>query len=97
MSSFTSNNSNILEDDKISWEKSSYNSIDMNDYEEEYGDIPVLDFNTPKNNYLENTDHYIKKKNKHRHYYLYQKRFNKLVLNINDMSFIDKIKLKYIS
>jgi len=35
-------------------------------------------------------------KKKHKHYLLYQKRFNRTILNISHMNILDKIKLKYL-
>ncbi len=89
--------SSYKSDDLISWETKSRLSDIMDS-----PNIPVLDFNTPEDyyrigdNYLEEFDMKAPKK-KHRHYYLYQKRFNKIILDINHMSLFDKIKLKYIS
>lgn len=89
---------------------SSYQSEDLISWERESGfsnildspNIPVLDFNTPED-YYKIDNKYVEEfktdfpKKKHKHYYLYQKRFNRIILDINHMSIFDKFKLKYIS
>jgi hypothetical protein len=92
--------SSYISDDMISWDRSS-NISNVSNYSPN-NKIPILDFVTPPNYYSdtefeESSVLYDQKKNKHKHYYLYQKRFNKLILNINDMNLLDKIKLRYMS
>lgn len=89
--------SSYKSDELISWERDSRMSSIIDS-----PTIPVLDFNTPED-YYRIGDNYVDEfqikipKKKHRHYYIYQKRFNKVILDINHMSLFDKLKLRYIS
>lgn len=84
--------SSYQSEDLISWERDS-NILDS-------PTIPVLDFNTPEDYYKigdADKEYIMNPKKKHRHYYLYQKRFNRIILDVNHMSLFDKFKLRYIS
>jgi len=102
---FSEQDLNRISNELISWEDSSYTN---NDYlsDDEYlfdrENIPMLGNSyssssniTNSGNILSNSN-YTKKIN-HKHYLLYQKRFNRTVLCIKYMNFIDKFKLRYIS
>lgn len=94
--------------DMISWQSSSYTShysdnYSMNGELVNIENIPMLTSSyspgssiTNSSNVLEHFDHSTYK-TKHRHYKIFQKRFNKCVLSIEHMSAVSKIKLKYIS
>lgn len=87
-------------DERISWQLSSPN---LSSYRSDVA--PIMDFDEADSYRgsgdeiykLSNNDNYHMAKKKHKHYLLFQKRFNKCVLDISFMNYLDKIKLKYIS
>lgn len=88
----------MYDDERISWQTSSpYMSSTKSD-------APLMDFGEAASfsgsdeiYKLSNNDHFCISKKKHKHYLLFQKRFNKCVLDITFMNYLDRIKLKYIS
>lgn len=87
------------DNERISWQLS---SPYLSSYK---SDAPVMDFEEAASYCgsmddiykLSNNDNYHMAKKKHKHYLLFQKRFNKCVLDISFMNYLDRIKLKYIS
>mgnify|MGYP000573820047 CR=1 FL=1 len=87
----------MYDDERISWQLSSpYMSSRMSE-------PPLMDFNEAvsfngsADDIYKLNDHFNLAKKKHKHYLLFQKRFNKCVLDISFMNYLDRIKLKYIS
>lgn len=98
---------NRISNELISWENSPSTNNDYltdDEYLFEKENIPMLGSSYSSSSNLTNSsdilnDKYYSKcvKINHRHYLLYQKRFNRTVLCIKYMNVFDKIKLKYIS
>jgi hypothetical protein len=89
----------MYNEERISWQSSSpYMSSHRSD-------APLMDFNEAASfsgsngeiYKLSNNDHFNIAKKKHKHYLLFQKRFNKCIIDITFMNYLDRIKLKYIS
>ena len=95
-----------ISNELISWEdslsiKNDYLSEDEYLFEKE--NIPMLGSSYSSSSNLTNSSNILDKdypkytKINHKHYILYQKRFNRTILCIKYMNVFDKMKLKYIS
>lgn len=89
----------MYDDERVSWQMSSpYMSS-------HHSDAPVMEFgenlsfsgSADEIYKISHIDDFNIAKKKHKHYLLFQKRFNKCVLDITFMNYLDRLKLKYIS